>query len=139
MGLSQVIRWIWWWAVVWLLATLALLYLFIYGDGWVVPLLSACVIAVLLYVLRRKERLLYGVLEFVAGVCLLGSVVSSGSGRGPFSSEFSDDFARFDALIVLQSFAGIFILVRGLDNTGEGWAKWRLRRDTLHQWRRGVG
>ncbi len=48
-----IITWICW-AFVWLLATFALLYLFIYGEGWVVPLLSACVIAVLLYVLRKR-------------------------------------------------------------------------------------
>jgi hypothetical protein len=99
-------------------------YLFFYGSGSVTPFFFACVLAVSFYSLRRRSRLIYGMLELIAGGLLLGNAIYSGSGRGAFSPAFSADFARFDPrTIALQSYGGLFILIRGLDNIGEGWTK----------------
>jgi hypothetical protein len=113
-------------SVAWLLSILALVYLFFYGSGFVLPFLSGCGLAVLFYLLRSRDRLWYGMLELLAGAALLGNAIYSGTGRRPFSSDFSADFARFDAkLILLQSYGGLFIIIRGMDNISEGCVKYR--------------
>lgn len=107
------------WIIGWLLAVGALTYWFVYASNSV-ALLCACGLAGLLYVLRRSARLVYGLLECLAGFLLLAQVIYSGAGRGPFSLDFSADFARFDPrVIALQSYAGLFLIVRGLDNIWE--------------------
>lgn len=94
-----------------------------YGGGFASPFVAGCGLAGLFYLLRSRDRLSYGLLELLAGGLLLGNAIYSGTGRGPFSSDFSSDFARFDPRsIALQSYAGLFILIRGLDNVGEGCA-----------------
>jgi hypothetical protein len=112
----RVVAWI-----AWLLAVGGLTYWFVYASN-TVALLCACGLAGLLYILRRRARLPYGLLECLAGFLLLMQAIYSGAGRGPFSIEWSADFARLDPrVIALQSYAGLFLLVRGLDNICEGW------------------
>ena len=107
--------------IAWLLAVGGLTYWFVYASN-TVALLCACGLAGLLYVLRRRARLPYGLLECLAGFLLLMQAIYSGAGRGPFSLAFSSGFTRFDPrVIALQSYAGLFLLVRGLDNISEGW------------------
>lgn len=104
-------------------------YLFVYGSGFFTPFICGCIVAILLYVLRRCHRLTYGLLEFLAGVLPWANAIYAGSGRGAFSPAFSAAFDRFDIrTIVLQSYGGLFILVRGLDNICEGWAELRKRQ-----------
>jgi hypothetical protein len=99
-------------------------YLFFYGSGFAKPFFFGCVLAVSFYFLRRRSRLVYGLLELLAGGLLLGNAIYSGSGRGAFSPPFSAEFARFDPrAIALQSYGGLFIIIRGLDNIGEGWTR----------------
>jgi hypothetical protein len=113
-------------SAVWLLCILALAYLFFYGSGFVLPLLSGCGLALLFYLLRSRDRRWYGMLELLAGAALLGNAIYSGTGRGSFSSDFSAAFARFDArLILLQSYGGVFIMIRGFDNIGESCIKYQ--------------
>jgi hypothetical protein len=115
-GLTQTISWIGWAVIV-----VASGYFFFYGGGFVTPFASGCVLATSFYLLRRRNRLIYGMLELLAGGLLLGNAIYSGSGRGSFSSAFSAGFARFDPrTISLQSYGGLFILIRGWDNIGEG-------------------
>jgi hypothetical protein len=110
----------------WLLLVFFLANRFVNGSGFVIPFLAACGLALLFYLLRSRNRLFYGMLEFLVGAVLLGNAIYSGAGRGPFSSDFSADFARFDTrLILLQSYGGLFIMIRGLDNISEGSAKCR--------------
>jgi hypothetical protein len=49
---------------------------------------------------------------------------ASGKGRGDFSSDFSNDFAKYQwTVILLQTGAGIYALVRGLDNLKQGYER----------------
>ena len=112
--------------IVWLLLVFVLAERFVYGSGIAIPFLAGCGLALLFYLLRSRNRLWYGMLEFLVGAVLLGNAIYSGAGRGPFSSDFSADFARFDArLIVLQSYGGLFIMIRGLDNISDGCTRCR--------------
>ena len=91
-----------------------LTYWFVHASNFV-ALLCGFGLAGLLYALRTGARLLYGLLECLVGSLLLAQVIFSGTGRGPFSPDFSPDFARFDrSVIVLQSLAALFLIVRGL-------------------------
>ena len=125
--------------IAWLLAVGGLTYWFVYA-GNTAALLCACGLAGLLYVLRRGARGPYGLLECLAGVLLLAQAIYSGAGRGPFSSAFSDAFTRVDPrIIALQSYAGLFLIVRGLDNICEGWSGAIEMRDGFQRWWSQVG
>ena len=103
-------------SIAWLLAVGGLTYWFVHASNFV-ALLCGFGLAGLLYALRTGARLLYGLLECLVGSLLLAQVIFSGTGRGPFSPDFSPDFARFDpSVIVLQSLAALFLIVRGLDS-----------------------
>lgn len=83
-----------------------------------------------LYVIRDAGRLLYAVIEIVFAVFLLYKAASSG--KGDFGDEFGLEFSHTDlSVIVLQSMAAVYVLIRGIDNLTKamGWPKenWYLR------------
>lgn len=124
--------------LVWLLATLALGYLFVYGSDYALLLLTGFGLAFLLWVLRVGDRLTFGILELLFGAWLLINAIELGAGRGPFTSAFNAAFPRFDPhLIALQSYAAVFILSRSFDDVADGCSKCRLCTelvDTVRRW-----
>ena len=60
-----------------------------------------------LYTLRGRFRLQYGVFEFIFGVVLATKV---------FWPDF--DYAKLKPTDILQALAGVYVMVRGLDNIG---------------------
>jgi len=90
-----------------------------YGSAisfWV----SGAVIAIILFLLRERNRLVYGLLEVVAGLFILWR--ASSIGHGAFSAGFSPEFQSYQWQIILVSALGaIYIIVRGLDNIKQGW------------------
>jgi hypothetical protein len=101
-------------------ACLAVLYVF-FGSGRTGIVVASLVIAASLFCLRKKARGLYGTIEVALGFIAIWD--ASAKGRGDFSSDFSSDFARYEwSVILLQTAASIYLVIRGLDN--------------LEQWRR---
>jgi hypothetical protein len=119
-----------WLIFVWPLAWLFLRWRYLYvawlpgvplflRDAWpYMPLLFGCLLAFLLYLLRERTRLVYGLLEFLVGVALIWDAIHATTGS--FSSDFSADF---HPAATLQSYAGLFIFIRALDNIGAGSVK----------------
>lgn len=66
---------------------------------------------VVLHVFRTKQRLLYGLSEVVVGVVVAVSRTSSGQAVGQLNSA--------DLYLAILT-AGVFLIVRGLDNIGQG-------------------
>ncbi len=76
--------------------------------------MGLCTFAVALYALRTWNRLLYGLAELaVAGATILGAAASSYFGK----QGQGFDFVLGDALPIA---AAVYVLVRALDNIGEG-------------------
>lgn len=76
----------------------------VWGTIIILPLLG-----VFLYWWRSRYRLSYGIAEFVFG--LIATL-------GVFIPQF--DYTRLNALNVVQVVAGLYVIVRGLDNIGVG-------------------
>ena len=120
--------------VVWSLICAILIDRFFYGTN-LEAVLCGIGLAVLFYLLRATHRISYGFAEVVVGTLLLWQAIYWGVGRGDFGGDFGGDFTRFDArTIALQSYAGVFILVRGLDNIVEGYSKRDLFLRALRRW-----
>lgn len=84
-------------------------------------LVFACgvLVATALFFWRLRFRFLYGLIELGFGLYVLWNAADKG--RGSFSSGFSADFDTFQMSVVLiQTFGGIYILVRSLDNLLQG-------------------
>ena len=84
---------------------------------WTLGLAS---LGVFLYMMRREARLLYGVIETLAG---LGAIVAALLNTirllgGPPDENLFAGQNRFIALFLLA--AAVYVVVRGLDNIGEG-------------------
>jgi hypothetical protein len=80
---------------------------------------SAIVLAVVLFSGRKHYRVIYGAIEIGFGIFVL--IYAWHKGRGGFSSDFNNDFQIYEwQLILLQTFGAIFIIIRGLDNIGQG-------------------
>ncbi|MBK3666156.1 hypothetical protein JJE66_33665 [Bradyrhizobium diazoefficiens] len=76
-------------------------------------------VALSLFLLRLRFRVVYGAIEVVFGLYVLWD--AAGKGRGSFSSGFSSGFDTFQISVVLiQTFGAIYILIRGLDNLLQG-------------------
>ncbi len=73
------------------------------------PLAGICSAGFLLFLWRERLRLSYGILEVVVGAITSYAV---------FPTRFSDGAP--DSVIYLQLLAGLYIIVRGLDNIGKG-------------------
>src|SRR5215472_7019914 len=87
------------------------------------PLSSFVVVRVLcgvgvggvLYVFRKKARVLYGLFECGVGIWLLSQVIIQYSGA--FTSDYTTDFERLaPSIFILQSFAGLFLITQGLES-----------------------
>jgi hypothetical protein len=95
----------------------------VYGAFYGSPsvyVVSGIVIAGILFWLRKRRRLLYGVTEVLAGLFTLQQ--SSTIGRGGFNSGFSDGFQAYRwQLILIATLGAIYIIIRGLDNIEHGW------------------
>ena len=102
----------------------------IYGATRLGLVLAGGVAAIAMFILRLRCRLVYGLLEFGFGFFVLWD--AAGKGRGAFSSGFSDDFQTFHLTVVLaQTLAAIYVLIRGLDNCYQGSAALRSILDRL--------
>ena len=87
----------------------------IYGEGGLAVISGGLVAAVAMFLSRLRARLVYGLLEVAFGAFELWN--ASGKGRGAFSPDFSDEFAKFQlGVVVAQTLAAIYVLIRGLDN-----------------------
>jgi len=95
-------------------------YFVLYGFSSIY--LPCCIIlAFSFYWVRARYRMLYGIAEFLVGAAAT-TVQYYSTGRGDFSSDFSNDFSRVNAtLVLLSSMAGIYFMVRGIDNFMQGW------------------
>jgi uncharacterized membrane protein HdeD (DUF308 family) len=83
-------------------------------------LLSGIVLALALFWVRSRHRMLYGLIEIIAGILTL--LQQYPTGRGAFSSGFSEGFQTYRWQLVFITFlAGVYIMVRGLDNFSQGW------------------
>jgi hypothetical protein len=89
--------------------------------SWVMASLS---IAVVLYMIRREARLVYGIMEALFGIgTILGTLLNLIAIQSRI--EQNQLFAgqdRFTAFFLI--FAAIYVLVRGFDNVGEGLRKY---------------
>jgi len=95
--------------------------------------ISLTLLAIALYGVRARSRLLYGLLELVVGfVILLGGInaYSIARGReyvplvgGGILHRPPEGWLHWNATYasLLPVLAAIYVLVRGLDNVGEGW------------------
>ncbi|MGI4951182.1 MAG: hypothetical protein ACRYGM_05205 [Janthinobacterium lividum] len=92
-------------------------------TGW--PFMGGGVLAgASLFYIRLKARFFYGVLEVLFALVLLWSVRNTG--KGDFSADFDNDFARFVLSdIVIASGGALYVLIRGLDNVHQGWEQLR--------------
>jgi hypothetical protein len=80
---------------------------------------AGVVLALSLFNLRRLFRGLYGGIEVVFGLLVLWD--STSKGRGGFSADFSNDFAKFQfSLVIIQTMGAVYILIRGMDNLTQG-------------------
>jgi len=116
-------RWQWakvfkapFWGVAVLIITF---YILVYGSNRIGIVVGGAVAAILMFLIRLRFRLVYGLAEIVFGLFVLWDV--SGKGRGAFSSEFSSEFDVFQITVVLvQTFGAVYVLIRGLDNCHHG-------------------
>jgi hypothetical protein len=94
----------------------------VYGAFYGSPIIyvfSGMWIAAVLFWIRKRRRLLYGVTEVLAGLFTLYQ--SSTIGRGGFSSGFSDGFQTYRwQLVLISTLGAIYVIVRGLDNIDQG-------------------
>jgi hypothetical protein len=97
----------------------------VYGAFYGSPriyVLSGMWIAGVLFWLRKRRRLAYGLTEVLAGLFTLYQ--SSTIGRGAFSSGFSDGFQTYRwQLILISTLGAIYVIIRGLDNIDQGWQR----------------
>jgi len=87
-----------------------------YGRGRFYIFIASIVTALALYGVRENNRRLYGAIEILfAGFALWDAAAK---GRGDFNLDFSPtDFQTYQWLVILlQTGAAIYVLVRGLDN-----------------------
>lgn len=90
-----------------------------YGPSALVNVGAAVIMAIGLYSVRKHHGFLYGAIEIAFGVAVL--LFTWARGRGGFSSGFSNGFAIYEwRIILVQTFAAIYIIVRGLDNLEKG-------------------
>ncbi|MCL1859783.1 MAG: hypothetical protein FWF92_11200 [Oscillospiraceae bacterium] len=83
-----------------------------YVNKWVIIVLIP-IMGVLLYFLRSKCRLIYGITEFIFGICNTLAV---------FLPKFDiiSIYNEVDTVKMLQVLAGLYIIVRGMDNIETG-------------------
>ena len=111
-------------------AVLATLYVF-YGSWRVGIVLASLVIAVALFWLRKIARGLYGAIEVLIGFVAI--VDASTKGRGGFSAGFSAGFQRYDwPVVLLQTAAAIYLMIRGFDNLDQWWSDKRSEPRVRH-------
>ena len=90
-----------------------------YGTGRELNAVAAIILAICLFSMRKHYRVSYGAIEVAFGLFLLA--YNWRKGRGAFSSEFSSDFQIWVwQVILIQTFAGIYVIIRGLDNIEQG-------------------
>jgi hypothetical protein len=94
-------------------------YWIFYGSSRGLNIAGAIILALSLFSVRKRYRVLYGVIEIGFAVFILA--YNWRQGRGAFSAEFSGGFDIWVwQLIFIQTFAAIYIFVRGLDNIDQG-------------------
>ena len=94
-------------------------YMALYGPRSLY-LIAGIVLALSLFWVRGRYRILYGTAEFTAGA--FTRLQSYSHGRGAFSTAFNEAFQRYEWQVVfLTTLAGVYIMVRGLDNVSQGW------------------
>jgi hypothetical protein len=114
-------------ALVLLTASAAFLEGVIYGPNKLIGFACGVSLASLLFIMRMRCRLLYGIVELGFGLYVLWD--AAGRGRGSFSSDFDVSFNIFQFSVVLIQTAGaIYVLVRGLDNAFIGLPKGAKKR-----------
>ena len=82
---------------------------------------SGLLAALAMFVSRQRCRLVYGLLELAFGVFVLWD--AAGKGRGDFNNDYNNnDFSKFQLTVVLlQTFGAIYVIIRGLDHSYQGW------------------
>lgn len=80
-------------------------------EAAVLTAIFTIALGILLYVFRQRQRILYGMSEAVVGVMVAISHVTNGS-----IQDHLDNPELYLAVLT----AGIYLVVRGLDNIGEG-------------------
>lgn len=94
-------------------------YLTLYGPH-LLYLPMGIALALSLFWLRGRYRLLYGTAEFLAGTFTL--LQSYPTGRGAYSGAFAEPFEPYNwHAVFLTTLAGVYIMVRGLDNISQRW------------------
>ena len=98
------------------------LYRVVYSPNKSEIVVFGLIVAIAMFLFRLRARLYYGAVEVAFGVFVLWD--AAGKGRGDFSSDFSNDFSRFQLTVVLaQTFAALYVVIRGLDNCYQGCPK----------------
>jgi hypothetical protein len=98
-----------------------------YGSSRGLNIGGAIILALSLFSVRKRYRVLYGMIEITFGIFLLA--YSWRQGRGAFSAEFSSEFDIWIWQIVfIQNFAAIYVIIRGLDNVDQGSAAGKAAR-----------
>lgn len=86
-------------------------------------------IAILLYLLRERQRIIYGIIEFGAG---LSSIILI------FYPSFDLKELTFDLSFSIKFLGGLYIMVRGIDNMVKGLSTTRTGEILRHKYRIGV-
>jgi hypothetical protein len=94
-------------------------YILVTAHNRLLIFVCGLLVAATLFFWRLRFRFLYGLIELGFGLYVVWNVADKG--RGGFSPGFSADFDTFQLSVVLiQTFGGIYILVRSLDNLLQG-------------------
>lgn len=95
-------------------------WLALYGRTWL-HVIAGLVLACLLYLLRKRRRVLYGAVEIIAGV---GTLVTTYPVARQTCGTFAESCEPIPLyVIVLGTLTGIYVVIRGLDNIQQGWTR----------------
>jgi hypothetical protein len=90
-----------------------------YGPSRELNVVSAVILALGLFAVRKHYRVSYGAIEIAFSMFVLFHDWTKG--RGAFSSGFSSDFDIWAwQIIFVQTFTAIYIFIRGMDNIDAG-------------------
>jgi hypothetical protein len=81
---------------------------------------AGVILAAMLYYLRKSHKMAYGAIEVVAGAAVLAAPVTRKT-CGTFAESCQPTPTY---VLVVGTLAGVYILIRGFDNFGQGWKQY---------------
>jgi hypothetical protein len=106
------------WAV-FLLCCAVVAWLVLFGPTWL-HVIGGVILAGMLYFLRRRRRLLYGLVEVAAGIAALVSTYPAVRQTCGTFAETCQQIPLY--IILLGMLTAVYILIRGFDNIAQGWS-----------------